>query len=1590
MSAYYTKVEAEAAFISPAEQIAFQGDYYNKTEVDNALLNYLSKAGGTMSGYITLHASPTLPTHPATKIYVDNHINSADPHPSIQIALGGQTTGNYVASIQGTLNQVNVSGSGSETAAVTLSLPQSIDTGATPTFKSLTLTQAPGLPPFTISSNTRVPNLNASQLEGRDSNFLLAWENFINKPDPTVTVSVTGALTGSGSTVWTDMAGNLVVTVPTTLSTGSGSGLNADLLDGLDATYFLNSGNQNAGTLPAARLSGAYTINVTGALTGNASTATTLQTSRNIAGKPFNGSADVTLSSLTAGTGITPAGSYNGSAAVTINVDSTSLNTASKIVARDASGGFAAGAITATGLSSPAITLSLADGGAAPMTVTSRVKVTNLNADLLDGNDSVYFAKQAEIEALLGDLMYVGLYNAAGYNQVTGVPKPAPIWSGGSTVYRHGMYWVASSVGTLNFLDSDLSGRYDVDDDTVTVANGDWIVAIKNPIYGPPTTGQNLTLAQVIFQFIPFSAEAFVNLKITEHANQVDPHPLAGYLKKVATDSWYALIDHEHDEEIAEYIVQHTERTVYDIIEFSAVAPTGGAEFGTLTLKLATAEHNFYRGSGVSISFPINTYPVYNGMATVQTVAGSTITVNTKGPTRATTPGPIVGSTFAAKLTAEPHPDYLLITTAEQTYSKADHNHAIEIAAAVALHATPNTDPHPEYFNTVRADLRFEKLGEVNKHIGDQTAHSNLYYTKAQSDSKYSPTAMLADHLVHPDPHPQYLLQDEADALFSNEGHNHNDLYYGKTQVVDLIAAATPKNILATDGASSARIFLGNITPADPRPGDLWVQSDNVSLQPPVPPVALTGIALSDTSIRLTWNAWPASTTVQSVTVQMSPTGAVGSYVTLTPPPGLNAVSYDVTGLAEDVHYWFRVTAVNSVSNPVVENRNWGYVDLFTQNLTPPIPAGVAISTTPAITPTTFRLSWSQPSPWVDPGAAGARYEVALTGTTPLGLVPAGNVVGTSGFYDFTSLVEVTAYQPKVRSVDRSGLRSDWVSVNASTTNAIPPVPGAISITTNSTTAPQVTGTWTKYAGTIPDFSYYEVQLINASDVVLATTNTTALTWTAPETSFGIAVRMRVRTVDVTGGAGGVSAYVTSAAVTTKSVASVTVTPTSTGGNPNDQMTITWTTVTGLDFFSGYEVILYRAGAVAEVADVAANVTSRGWSNLSWGVSYTATVRVKRSAGTAPAAGPQATARTMLPDPIPGIDAGGSGQTVYGTLYAPAMPSTGSPNMAVELWYRGGNHIATQYLGAGTVAYRWDGLPWGTGYSTRVITTRASGYQWGSWSGWAQADTGPVPDTTPPALPTGLYCGVANGYGMWYAWMNWPGDAVGCHIDRLWSGAGYWENMYAGPPASGVHMGTGSAGQSMQFRARSHDAAGNWSGYQYSNTYTLTASPTAVACVNTDCWRPTNGGEYFFDGTKRPIQGYYTNASWNAVGMWYYGDNIRNACVGKTVTGIRVLIIRYNGGGNSGAETINLLLHNDGSDPGRVTGWGSPNGYYAWVAGGLGWGQSLWSWIPNYSEFWAGSARGVCSYTGGGKPYVIYESVDANGYQGLVEVYHYG
>ena len=146
-----------------------------------------------------------------------------------------------------------------------------------------------------------------------------------------------------------------------------------------------------------------------GALSGNATTATTLQTARTINGVSFNGSANITVTAntpntLTRGTYLTGS-NFNGSAATTWAVDATSANTASKVVARDASGNFSAGTITAS-LSGNATT------------ATTLQTARTINGVSFDGSANITVADSTKLP-LTGGTLSGNL--ALGNNNITGV-----------------------------------------------------------------------------------------------------------------------------------------------------------------------------------------------------------------------------------------------------------------------------------------------------------------------------------------------------------------------------------------------------------------------------------------------------------------------------------------------------------------------------------------------------------------------------------------------------------------------------------------------------------------------------------------------------------------------------------------------------------------------------------------------------------------------------------------------------------------------------------------------------------------------------------------------------------------------------------------------------------------------------------------------------------------------------------------------------------------------------------------------------------------------------------------------------------------
>jgi hypothetical protein len=181
------------------------------------------------------------------------------------------------------------------------------------------------------------------------------------------TTFVQQGATGAGETYTCNTTG--VITFGTTNITfaqissaqiySAGTGLT------LSGTQFSITNTGTAGTYGSASSVPVITTNAQGQVTGVTPTAIAISGAA-VSGN-ISGQAGSVANALTAGTFLTSGGTFDGSAARTFAVDATDANTASKVVARDASGNFSAGTITATlsGAATSATTATNLAGGAA-------------------------------------------------------------------------------------------------------------------------------------------------------------------------------------------------------------------------------------------------------------------------------------------------------------------------------------------------------------------------------------------------------------------------------------------------------------------------------------------------------------------------------------------------------------------------------------------------------------------------------------------------------------------------------------------------------------------------------------------------------------------------------------------------------------------------------------------------------------------------------------------------------------------------------------------------------------------------------------------------------------------------------------------------------------------------------------------------------------------------------------------------------------------------------------------------------------------------------------------------------------------------
>jgi hypothetical protein len=445
---------------------ARDADLTTTTNTANAAL---PKAGGTMTGNLVLNADPTASLQAATKQYVDT-IAAAGIHyhtparveapanlPStydngtsgvgatltnsgtqVAIVIDGialsssdrvlvyqQTdpahNGVYTVTTVGSVSTNWVLTRATDADSYAPSDPDALgqgdaffisagDTGAGETYVMTTV--------GTITFGTTgivFTQISATAIYSAGAGLTLTGQEFsLNTPVASATALATGRTIGmTGDVVWTsaafDGSGNVTGTAtiqPDSVALGTDTTGNYVATGAVSGTGLSGSSSSEGGTFTvtsnATALNTASTIvardgsgdfaagTVTAALSGNATTATALATGRTIGmtgdvvwtSASFDGSGNVTgtatiqansvalgtdttgnyVESVANGSYLTGGGAASEGAALTLGVDATDLNTASKVVARDASGNFAAGTITAalTGNASTATTLQTA------------------------------------------------------------------------------------------------------------------------------------------------------------------------------------------------------------------------------------------------------------------------------------------------------------------------------------------------------------------------------------------------------------------------------------------------------------------------------------------------------------------------------------------------------------------------------------------------------------------------------------------------------------------------------------------------------------------------------------------------------------------------------------------------------------------------------------------------------------------------------------------------------------------------------------------------------------------------------------------------------------------------------------------------------------------------------------------------------------------------------------------------------------------------------------------------------------------------------------------------------------------------------
>jgi len=280
----------------------------------------------------------------------------------------------------------------------TSTLPQKLTVVGNVSAGQFISTVTSGTAPLTVLSDTEVTNLNASFLRSKlpptgDIVGTTDTQTLTNKTltSPTINTAIIGSagITFNGTSGTTTLKASATASGTLTLPAAT------DTLTGKATTDTLTNKTIAAGS------------NTITGLTNTNLSGTASISNINLANSTISGVAlGSNLNALTFTDYLTSSGTYTGATARTVSVAGTSINTANKLVARDASGDFTAGSITATQFTATSDIILKENVITIENALEKVLSLRGVEYDRIDSGDHQIGVIAQEVEKIIPEVVY--------------------------------------------------------------------------------------------------------------------------------------------------------------------------------------------------------------------------------------------------------------------------------------------------------------------------------------------------------------------------------------------------------------------------------------------------------------------------------------------------------------------------------------------------------------------------------------------------------------------------------------------------------------------------------------------------------------------------------------------------------------------------------------------------------------------------------------------------------------------------------------------------------------------------------------------------------------------------------------------------------------------------------------------------------------------------------------------------------------------------------------------------------------------------------------------------------------------------------